>query len=70
MTDLLRRKTVHLYKDDLWNAVLTAAKKVSSNEIDCWTSAMEQRLFSLVNKNGKYKQYWLYYEAILRMFAL
>ena len=48
-------------KDDLWNAVLTAAKEISSDEIECLTSSMDQRLFSLVDKNGNYIQYWLYY---------
>ena len=54
--DFLRKKAVHHYKVDLWNAVLTAAKKVS-DEIKCLTSSMDERIFSLANKNGKYIHY-------------
>ena len=44
-------------KDDLWNAILTAAKDISSDEIESLTSSMDQRLFALVNKNGNYIRY-------------
>ena len=37
-------------KDDLWNAVLTAAKDISSDDIESLTSSMDQRLFSLIYK--------------------
>ena len=37
-------------KDDLWNAVLTAAKDISSDDIESLTSSMYQRLFSLIHK--------------------
>ena len=60
----------YTYKDDLWNAVLTAAKEVSSDETESFTSSRDQRLFCLLNKNGKYIQYWLYHETILKMFVL
>ena len=40
-------------KDHLWNAISTAAKDISSDEIECLTSSMDQRLF-LINKNGSY----------------
>ena len=44
-------------KDDLWNAILTAAKDISSDEIESLTSSMDQRLFALVNENGNYIRY-------------
>jgi hypothetical protein len=44
-------------KDDLWNAIMTAANEISSEVIENLTSSMDKRLFSLVNKNGSYIQY-------------
>ena len=44
-------------KDDLWKAILTAAKDISSDDIESLTSSMDQRLFSLIHKNGNYIQY-------------
>ena len=72
---ILTRKTdsggrQYTSNDDLWNAVLIAAKRVSSDEIESLTSSKNQRLVSLVNKNNKYIQYWLCYEIISKMFAL
>ena len=44
-------------KDDLWNAVLTAAKDISSDDVESLTSSMDQRLLSMIHKNGNYIQY-------------
>ena len=44
-------------KNDHWNAVLTAAKDISSDDFESLTSSMDQRLFSLIHKNGNYIQY-------------
>ena len=44
-------------KDDLCNAVLTAAKDISSDYIESLTSSMDHRLFSLIHRNGNYLQY-------------
>ena len=55
-------------KNDLWDAILTAAKYISSDEIEPLISSMDQKLFSLVNKNGSYVNYYLYCETKLRRF--
>ena len=44
-------------KDDLWDVILTAAKDISSDEIERLTSSIDQRLFSLIDKNGSYINY-------------
>ena len=44
-------------KDDLWSAVLTAAKDISADDIESLTSSIDQRLVSLIHKNGSYVQY-------------
>ncbi|KAF2356825.1 Transposase Tc1-like [Trinorchestia longiramus] len=41
-------------KDGLWNAVLTAVKETSSDEIKNLTSSMDERLFSFVNEHGNF----------------
>ena len=75
--DLFRRKAVHLYEDDLWNAVLTATKEVSSNEIECLTSSMDQRFFLLSIKianictiDCSMKPYWRCLLSIILVFKL
>ena len=44
-------------KDDLWDAILTASKDISSDEIERLTSSIDQRLISLINKSGNYINY-------------
>jgi transposase len=44
-------------KDDLWDAILTAANDISSDEIKNLTSSMDRRLFSLISNNGGYVKY-------------
>lgn len=44
-------------KNDLWEAVLTATNEITPDQIKNLTSSMDQRLFSLINKNGNYIQY-------------
>ena len=36
----------------IWDAILTAAKDISSDKIERLKSSIDQRLFSLINKNG------------------
>ena len=44
-------------KDDFWDAILNAAKDISSDELERLTSSMDQSLLSLINKNGSYVNY-------------
>lgn len=44
-------------KDDLWEAIVTATKEVSSDEIKKLTSSMDRRLFSVISNGGSYVKY-------------
>ena len=43
--------------DDRWNAINTAVAEISSDEIKRLTSSVDDRLFSLIVKNGGYVKY-------------
>ena len=47
----------YMGKKNLRDAILTASKDISSNEIKTLTSSMDQRLFSLISNNGGYMKY-------------
>ncbi len=38
--------------DDLWDAIMTAADEVSTDDIKNLTSSMDKRLFSVISNNG------------------
>ena len=47
----------YMGKKDLKDAILTASKDISSDEIKNLTSSMDQRVFSLIYNNGGYIKY-------------
>ena len=44
-------------KEDLWNAINTTAKGISSDTIKKLTSSMDRRLLSVVSNHGRYINY-------------